>query len=123
MNISPWLIYIWGIADRLASVLGAMIPATLVLGVVAFAIRCACESESGVSKATVLSLRRICATMFVLLPISVIGYALMPSSKTIAIMVVVPAIIESDVIQKDLPEIYNLGVEALKEQLKEAAKK
>lgn len=42
---------------------------------------------------------------------------LMPSSKTIALMVALPAIANSEPIQKDLPELYKLAVDALKQQI------
>ena len=41
-----------------------------------------------------------------------------PSSKTLAMMVVIPEIAHSKVVQQDLPDIYNAAVEALKSQLK-----
>lgn len=43
--------------------------------------------------------------------------ALIPSSKTIAMMVAIPAIANSEPIQKDLPELYQLAKDALKEQI------
>lgn len=41
-----------------------------------------------------------------------------PSSKEIAMFYVVPRIAESDVIKRDVPELYNMGVDALKDWLK-----
>ena len=40
-----------------------------------------------------------------------------PSTKTIAVMYAVPAIVNSKPVQQDLPELYQMGVEALKSQL------
>ena len=40
-----------------------------------------------------------------------------PSSKTIAMMVAIPAIANSEPIQKDIPELYQLAKDALKEQI------
>ena len=40
-----------------------------------------------------------------------------PSTKTIAVMYAVPAIVNSKPVQQDLPELYQMGVEALKAQL------
>lgn len=40
-----------------------------------------------------------------------------PSTKTIALMVTLPAIANSEPVQKDLPELYQLAKEALKEQV------
>lgn len=50
------------------------------------------------------------------LSLSVLAVAT-PSSKTIAMMVAIPAITNSEPIQKDLPELYQLAKEALKEQI------
>ena len=44
--------------------------------------------------------------------------SLMPSSRTIAVMVVAPAIINSEPIQKDLPELYKAAKDALMGTLK-----
>lgn len=41
-----------------------------------------------------------------------------PTTKEMAMIYVVPAINQSEVIQKDLPELYDLGVQALKDILK-----
>lgn len=45
-----------------------------------------------------------------------------PSSKQIAMFYVVPHITESQVIKQDLPELYDLGVNALKDWLKKENK-
>lgn len=42
-----------------------------------------------------------------------------PSSKEMAMFYVVPRIAESDVIKRDVPELYNMGVDALKNWLKD----
>ena len=41
-------------------------------------------------------------------------YTLIPTSNTIAMMVVIPEIAKSKVIQTDLPDLYNAAVSALK---------
>jgi hypothetical protein len=45
-------------------------------------------------------------------------FTITPSSSGFAAMVIVPKIIESEAIQKDLPDIYKSAVEKLKESLK-----
>lgn len=40
-----------------------------------------------------------------------------PDTKTLATMYLAPAIVNSEAIQKDVPEIYNLAVEKLKETM------
>lgn len=42
---------------------------------------------------------------------------LIPTSKTIAMMVIIPEIAHSKVVQQDLPDIYNAAVKSLKDQL------
>lgn len=44
--------------------------------------------------------------------------AFIPSSNTVAMMVVIPKIANSEAIQRDLPDVYRAAVDALKEQLK-----
>lgn len=48
---------------------------------------------------------------------------IVPTQKEIAIIYVVPKIINSEAVKKDLPEIYDLGVNYIKEQLKKEEKK
>ena len=45
------------------------------------------------------------------------AWALMPSSKTIAAMVIAPAIANSEVIKRDIPDIYEAAISKLKEAL------
>ena len=49
--------------------------------------------------------------------VSGLATAFIPSTKTLATMVVIPAIANSDVLQKDMPELYNLAKEKLKESI------
>lgn len=42
-----------------------------------------------------------------------------PTTKEMAMIYAVPAITRSDVVREDLPELYDYGVKALKEQLQE----
>ena len=42
-----------------------------------------------------------------------------PSSKEMAMIYVVPQITESQVVKQDIPELYDLGVNALKDWLKQ----
>lgn len=49
---------------------------------------------------------------------SLIGVLFIPNSKQMAMIYVVPQITESQVIKQDIPELYDLGVNAMKEWLK-----
>lgn len=48
----------------------------------------------------------------------VIGVLFIPNSKQMAMIYVVPQITESQVVKQDIPELYDLGVNALKDWLK-----
>lgn len=46
-------------------------------------------------------------------------YILVPSQKTFGSLVVIPLIMESKVIQEDMPEIYEMAVEGIKKNLQD----
>lgn len=48
-----------------------------------------------------------------------IGLLFIPNSKQMAMIYVVPQITESQVVKQDIPELYDLGVSALKDWLKQ----
>lgn len=50
--------------------------------------------------------------------IGLFGILFVPSSKEMAMIYVVPHISESQVIKQDVPELYDLGITALKDWLK-----
>lgn len=47
-----------------------------------------------------------------------LGALFLPTTKEMAMIYVVPQITESRVVQQDIPELYDLGVQALKDWLK-----
>lgn len=51
--------------------------------------------------------------------IAIIGVLFTPTSKQMAMIYVVPQITESQVVKQDIPELYDLGVNALKDWLKQ----
>lgn len=53
----------------------------------------------------------------ILLILPYLIYPLIPSTKTLAVMIIAPAIVNSSVVQQDIPELYSLGVEKLKEAM------
>lgn len=55
--------------------------------------------------------------------LALFGTLFVPTTKEMAMIYVVPAISQSEVIQKDIPELYNLGIESLKDMLKENVSK
>ena len=50
--------------------------------------------------------------------IGIIGTLFVPTSKQMAMIYVVPQITESQVVKQDIPELYDLGINALKDWLK-----
>ena len=50
---------------------------------------------------------------------ALLGLLFVPNSKQMAMIYVVPALTESQVVKQDIPELYDLGVNALKDWLKE----
>lgn len=55
---------------------------------------------------------------FIIAIIFIICATFTPSTKLLATMIILPEIANSEVIKKDLPEIYDLAVEKLKTELK-----
>lgn len=136
MSISPWIIYLWGIADQLRPCLGVASFFFIFYGLVmrlvsGFAKQDAIRKRScayGASKereeaaADELDVQsrnalKVCKRMGVVGALFFVVAAMFPSSKTIALMVVVPAVINSEPIQKDLPELYQMAKESLKQTL------
>jgi hypothetical protein len=62
-------------------------------------------------------LRRAIKYSVIALIISTCGVILIPSTKEMAAIIVVPKIVNSTAVQKDVPELYSLGVEWLKDKL------
>lgn len=134
MNISPLTIYLWQLADRFV---WASCTITTILGVVSFvalvtwavtwgntsmnrslgedhnaiAPRVA-QAKENLPKCKMWAVRLVSGLLFW------VGLsAFLPSSNTIAMMVIIPEIAHSKVVQQDLPDIYNAAVKALKDQL------
>ena len=112
MNISPLTIYLWQLADKASNF---FLAAAFVLGMttacLALFITCPIDEAREVAK------KAIKPSVILFMVISVLN-VFIPSSSTIAMMVVIPEIAHSKVIQQDLPDIYNAAVDALKNQLK-----
>lgn len=119
------LIYLWGIADRfcecifaMAVISGIMLGLTIMYPFFSEEGLCSTSSEKEERKkkleACAKHRGRLIPTTILLLCI----WGVTPSSNTIAAIAVIPKLIESQAVQKDLPEIYNAAVEKLKQSLK-----
>jgi len=118
MNISPLTIYLWQFVDYARESMqvgwGILMTTTVVFGILSL---CARSSDADASEETKKSLLSWTKRMGVFTTIVGIIFTLTPTSKTIAMMVIIPKIVDSKVVQQDLPEIYDLALKALKEQL------
>lgn len=114
MNITPLTIYLWQLADQLKDFSKVVVIMLLIsCAIVGFASTYP-EMESD----TRHGMWRWCRKLLIAAASFGFTATLLPSSSTIAMMVVVPEIAHSKVIQQDLPDIYNAAVDALKNQLK-----
>lgn len=122
MNITPSMLY-W--LTRLDNINEAFCILTF-LGGLAFvfsaffhiATKCDDECDEAV--------KRVVSTAFkiitILWSLGVVGTIFTPTSKEMAMIYVVPHIAESQVIKQDIPELYDMGVAALKDWLKSEQK-
>lgn len=120
MNISL-TIYIWGLLDTLKQGLNALALFYVFSLIVAAILGDELINEIS-GKLNIIVSRWLKYGAWLAVPAALISLFL-PSSKTYAAMVIVPAIAQSDAIQKDLPEVYKAAVEKLKESLKVEAEK
>ena len=130
MEISPFTVYLWQQADSIiaASSSGYVFTAGFVCAISGIAFIASRPefylNDSSINEIRLLHsvLRRVFLISSSLLALAATISTLMPTSKTIAMMYAVPAIVNSKVVQEDLPEIYQMGVNSLKEQLAPKAK-
>lgn len=124
MTISPWLIYLWGISDQMLNVANFLSIACGVIGaiigviaLIATSVSEECSTSRMMDEPTGKRWFTGAKRLLVASGIFTLVYMLTPSSKTIAVMVILPAIVNSEPIQKDLPDLYRIAVDALKKEL------
>jgi hypothetical protein len=115
-NMTTTMIYIWGIADNIGSAFTIIAIVGLVLAGVLLLISGVAKVESAEDETVTVLLAGFQKSLTAGL-IALIVAALMPSSKTIAAMVVIPELANSDVIKRDLPDIYAAAIGKLKAEL------
>ena len=128
MTISPFLIYLFGIADNVSSASGIIFFSMAAITVFAgglVMINTMSEYSLGLKFYDTFktAFKRPLKIWFVVLFLSLFLSVFFPDRKTVAMMVVVPAIVNCEPIQKDIPELYQLAVETLKEKLVKEKKK
>lgn len=123
--MNPTLIYFWGIADRVSDFLKiTTIASFAVLGFGLFVCLMASSFEGLDTFKTIMStvgkwFKRVAWTG----GITGLLFVATPSSNTIAMMYVLPEIANSDVVKKDLPEVYEAAKKALLHKLDVPAEK
>lgn len=138
MNISPFTIYLWQLCDRIT-------PALIVFGIllsIATVIMFIChltgkgiagdqramsveyphdkaehEAKAAEADAYAELMRRYWSKTVVGAVLLIGGAVAIPSSNTVAMMVIIPEIAQSKMVQQDLPDLYNAAVEALKNNI------
>ena len=116
MTLSPFLVYLWAIADDIKLCFFSIfcISAVALFFIsMSYGIEYEDDKNSLRTRAHIYIIKWLSLITIITMAVSV----LVPSSKSIAIMVIVPAIVNSEPVQKDIPDLYKIGVEALKESL------
>lgn len=109
MTLSPWIIYLWGIADSINNAAHFFSVGSGIATLVCTVCYLACKYDNDERGVEVLPIKTVWVIFLAAFSINVA----FPSSKTIAVMVVAPAIVNSAPIQKDLPELYKVAKDAL----------
>lgn len=115
--MTPFNIYLWQQADSFGNSLLLFSLACGSLGAVATIFSFLAEAEGDFEKTTLDACRKIAIRAVTTCVIAATLATLLPSSKTIALMYVLPEIANSKVMQQDVPELYDMAVKALKDQL------
>lgn len=122
MSITPLTIYIWQLADDIKSAFFWLTVPGGIVSIVALIIWIMSISSNNPESNGEKEARRFVYKLWHwFLPAFLIGWLIStftPSSKTVAMMLVIPRLAESKVIQTDLPDLYNTAIEALKTALK-----
>ncbi len=117
MTLSPFLIYLWGQADKLVSIFGGVAGIALLIGGILTIVTSLMPATEFISEEQYKKIRKLGLASLTIGGFFISAYVVTPESKTIATMVVLPAIVNSQPIQKDLPDIYNLAVDTLKKKI------
>lgn len=104
-----WITRLDGMNVFIGVSLAVCVCAALISGIAAVN-----EPNEGMSRKCISVMMRFVVAAFVL----AMGLVFTPTTKEMAMIYAVPAISRSDLIREDIPELYELGVEALKEKLK-----
>jgi len=109
-SITPFSIYLYGLLDNLHTAAMIVVLVTGLLAFIAF-LACFAENELDLLKP---HWKKVVYSWLAILIFTIF----MPSSKTYAAMVILPQIAQSDVLKKDVPEMYEATKKLLLETVK-----
>lgn len=112
------LIYIWSILDNLTAGLRIAFALLLTGGICMFWFRAMGVDCNQMKDATAAIMAKIGKRMLLWSILTGIMTLFIPSSNSFAVIVIAPKLIESDVVQKDMPELYEAAKVKLMESLK-----
>ena len=117
MTITPAIMYWFTRLDRIT----ATFDIITLLGVFALLFLSIAYYATGSNTDEMYEHKVVKSVLKWLIPVwlfCLIGAVFIPNSKQMAMIYVVPQITESQVVKQDIPELYDLGVNALKDWLK-----
>ena len=120
-TMNPFWIYLWGISSNVGGVLVGACFIFGILTVLSFVLSIVDEVSSEDQAEWRKRIKKFGWTF-----VSVVTLAMLfPSQQTIALMYILPQVAKSDVIKRDLPQLYDGAIEKLGEimQLKTAESK
>jgi len=118
--MSAWTIYLWTRLDTIVDVLEILWVCALIVVIGAWFItgmQCITEGEDEYKLG-----KRATKKFFWWIVLLGALIVVVPTSKEFAMIYVIPKVANSQVIQKDVPELYQMAVDALKEKLVEKDK-
>lgn len=109
------LIYIWGVIEG--------VKVFFIILSVAFLLMSFIKVMADTGSELEIVIERLAKIMFSASLFFAMCATLTPSKETFAAMIIVPEIAKSDAIRKDLPEIYDMAVKKIKDELVVEVKK
>jgi hypothetical protein len=118
-TISPFLVYLWTILDEVKETYHFI---GWIVSTAAFLVTmCGCQlhylENFWEEKAQWKKVKFSFIFLWLVGAFLQLTSPLIPTSRNLATIIVAPEIVNSSVIQRDLPELYDVGVKALKESL------
>lgn len=123
MTITPAIMYWFTRLDQITEAITVVQILSIIAMLIFICIWLYNASYNGDDDDTEVSIpRRITKWSFFIFIVSMTIGLFIPTSKQMAMIYVVPQITESQVVKQDIPELYDLGINALKDWLKENKK-